>query len=57
MAERQQDDQKRKDQPGQGGQEKPKGQDEVMGDAALTEESAKDPDIDRSKTPGRDYDV
>lgn len=28
-----------------------------MGDTALTEESAKDPDVDRSKTPGRSYDV
>jgi len=28
-----------------------------MGDAQLTDESAKDKDVDRSRTPGRDYDV
>lgn len=28
-----------------------------MGDSALTEEAAKDPDVDRSRTPGRSYDV
>ncbi|MFC7334550.1 hypothetical protein [Rhodocista pekingensis] len=30
---------------------------EAVGDAALTEKSGQDPDVDRSKTPGRDYDV
>ncbi|ACJ00910.1 hypothetical protein [Rhodospirillum centenum] len=31
--------------------------DGAIGDAALTEKSGQDPEVDRSKTPGRDYDV
>lgn len=65
MADRPKEEQNRTDDPNRKGQpdqrhpdkSKQKPEEGPMGDSALTEEAAKDPDIDRSKTPGRAYDV